>query len=54
MSKITRKGSILKEQPYRGHKGDGQDEEAVAPVGELFHKAQTYDESQDYNRGHQE
>ena len=54
MSKITRKGSILKEQPYRGHKRDGQDKEAVAPVGELFHKAQTYDKAQDYNRGHQE
>lgn len=45
MSKITRKGSILKEQPYCRYKRDGQDEEAVAPVGELLYKAQADDES---------
>ena len=45
---------VLEEQPYRRHKWDSQDEEAVAPVGELFYKAQTYDKSQDYDRGHQE
>ena len=42
------------EKPDRRHKGDGKDEEAVATVGELLHKAQADDESQDYNRGHQE
>ena len=54
MSKITRKGSILKEQPNCWHKWDGQDKEAVATVGELLYKAQADDKAQDYNRGHQE
>ena len=45
---------VLEKQSYCRHKGDGQDEEAVAPVGELLHKAQTYDKAQNYGWGHEE
>ena len=48
------KRQYLKEQPNSRHKRNGQDEEAVAPVGELLYKAQAYDKAKYNGRSHQE
>ena len=45
---------VLEKQSYCRHKRNCKNKEAVAPVGELLHKAQTYDKAQNYGWGHEE